>query len=399
MALARTTGCVPAPPVSFEFVQPATEIAPARACATALPSGIVKSTNIVPVPEPSLQTRRNLYWMRPVSFAALHRLLKAIGDAPDGLGPGEADDLMLRESMLPPHPRGEQPRPSTLYRYRNTLVRLSAVFRTGGKLRAHRTNPHVAILLDQTPTAKGTNLGSPDSREAFAALVLANPDCKAILLDLFQSPGASWSSVSDFRQQALSVKWSYDAITGSDSITFHNPKTNRMIRHTGQTAGRAVLYGLRYWLRDELALIDEYCGHAMDTTTLFPVAHPPVSEEDREVATQEAVEFLLSLRRDSDQGEWTRLSISDLIIRYCEARRRPRLQLFDAIDWLRREWAGHVSLVPAPLRLATIAAVSPQQEGLALRRYYKQSDGPYISHLSFHQDVTTHARGTYHGHA
>lgn len=86
------------------------------------------------------------------------------------------------------------------------------------------------------------------------------------------------------------------------------------------------------------------------------------------------------------------LSASDLIIKCCETHRRSRAALFDVIDRLQCEWPAHTPLSPTPLRLATIASVSPQQQDLALRSYYKPTNGPCASHISFHQDLTANAR-------
>ncbi len=93
------------------------------------------------------------------------------------------------------------------------------------------------------------------------------------------------------------------------------------------------------------------------------------------------------------------LSVSDLIVEYCQDRRQPRSVLFSAFDWLRQRWPGHTMLVPTPLGLATLAARSIQQQDLALRRYYKPANGPYVSHIRFHHDVTTDAEDVRHGHA
>ena len=130
----------------------------------------------------------------------------------------------------------------------------------------------------------------------------------------------------------------------------------------------------------------------MDATTLFPVAPPPSSTTDRQAAVLDAVHFLLSLRSSRASGEWTTLAVSDLIREYCETHRRPRTVLFAAFDWLQHKWPGHVHLAPTPLGLATIATTSPQQQNLALRRYYKPANGPYISHVSFHRDITAASR-------
>ena len=149
-----------------------------------------------------------------------------------------------------------------------------------------------------------------------------------------------------------------------------------------------MLYGLRYWARDELALVDEYSERTLDRTTLFPIAAPPADPADRDTAVLHAVRFLLSLRARHADREWTMLSVSDLIVAYCQERRQPRSVLFSAFDWLQRRWPGHTILIPTPRGLATLAATSAQQQELALRRYYKPANGPYVSHIQFHHDVT-----------
>ena len=93
------------------------------------------------------------------------------------------------------------------------------------------------------------------------------------------------------------------------------------------------------------------------------------------------------------------LSVSDLIVEYCQDHRQPRNVLFGAFDWLRRRWPGHTILVPTPLGLATLAATSAEQQKLALRRYYKPANGPYVSHIRFHHDVTADAEDARRRHA
>lgn len=336
--------------------------------------------------------------MRAVSFAGLHRLLRAVGNAPEGLRPRELNALVLARNVALTA-RRSLPKPTTLYHYRNTLTRLGVLARDGRRLRANIEDPDVAALLDEPVPADGDQSLGAGAREHFAALVLRNHDCRTLFFDLFLPSGGSWNSVTDFRERGAPTSWTRRTCAEGRAIVFRNHATGRTVRHTERTAAHAVLYGLRYWARDELGLVDEYSEQAMDTTTLFPVVPPPASAADRHAAILDAVQFLLSLRSRHAEGEWTVLSVSDLIVEYCETHRRPREVLFGAIDWLHREWPGHTHLAPTPLRLATIAAVSPQQENLALRRYYKPTDGPYISHVSFHQDVTTDDRGARRHHA
>ena len=60
--------------------------------------------------------------MRSVSFAGLHRILNAVADAQDGLTASQINALVLNKglTLTPSNPR---PAPTTLYHYRNTLLR------------------------------------------------------------------------------------------------------------------------------------------------------------------------------------------------------------------------------------------------------------------------------------
>ncbi len=329
------------------------------------------------------------YWMRAVSFAGLHRLLRAVAKTSGGLRAREINALVL-DRQVTLTPRTSSPKPTTLYHYRNTLVRLGVLARYGLRLRPNLDDPDVLALLDEAAPADGPAVSNA-AREHFAALVLRNPDCRALFFDLFMPSGRRCDSVTDFRKHGAPLTWTRRRSDGHAAIAFRNHATGRTTDHPSRAGASAVLYGLRYWARDELALVDEYSTRSIDRTTLFPVSRPASSPAEHQAAILHAVRFLLSLRPRHRRGEWTMLSVSDLIVEYCETHRQPRSVLFGAIHWLQREWPGHTSLVPTPLRLATIAASSPQQERLALRRYYKPEGGPYVSHIRFHQDVTPDA--------
>ena len=284
-------------------------------------------------------------------------------------------------------PRISQPKPTTLYHYRNALVRLGALAREGRRLVANDENPHVRALLRQPPPTNGIQSLSDAAREHFAALVLGNGQCRTLFFDLFMPASANWTSVSDFRHKSVPVNWMRKASSGIKEVLFENKTTGRTVRHTSSGSMRAILYGLRYWARDELKLIDEYGRGADGGVVMFPASRRSSSAPDRDSDVVQAVRFLLDLRT---RDEWTLFSISDLIVDYCQAHRQPRTTLFDAIGWLRREWPHHTVLIPTSRALATIGAMYPQQEALELRRYYRSSRGPYISHFRVHQDVAIH---------
>ena len=324
-------------------------------------------------------------WMRAVSFAGLHRTLKAVGDAPGGLRAKEINNLVLEQKVVLT-PANPHPKPTTLYHYRTTLVRLNALIRKDRKLIANTANPSVCALLREPAPDNGEQTLTDAAKEHFAALVLGIEDCRMLFFDLFMSSGRSCSSVSEFRETGVPVSWVRTRGPLGAEVLFENTVNGRTTRLASSVGVSSILYGVRYWARDELELIDEYSRPADDATIMFPVLHrESAASEGLQSPAMQAVQFLLD-RRTAE--EWTLYSISDLIIDYCQTHRQPRTSLFGAIDWLRREWPFHTVLIPTSRAMATFAATSPQREDLALRRYYKSPQGPYISHIRVHENVT-----------
>lgn len=317
------------------------------------------------------------YWMRAVSFAGLHRMLKAVAAAPDGLRPREINDLVLAREIVLTH-RDSVPAPTTLYHYRNTLCHLTALVRDGRRLLANTDDPDVrALLREPAPPNTSRSLGDV-ARERFATLVMRNRDCRSLFFDLFM-PSSEAESVSDFRRAGNPVRWHRGGNDGA--VTLRNRISGREQILESPTSVAAVLYGLRYWAR-ELMLIDEYCPRADHGAVMFPIARPEPKASER--AVLDTVAFILSLRK---ADEWTLYSVPDLIAQAGEVRRQPVGTLFDAIAWLRYNWPGHTVLVPTSRSLATITATSRQRENMELRRYYRAGNGPYVSHFRVHRAV------------
>ena len=324
------------------------------------------------------------YWMRSISFAGLHRILKAVAGFPNGLRAGELNEL-LKINNISLTRRSSPPAPTTLYHYRNTLLHLRALKRYGRMLCVNDDEPNVFKLLTQPAPVNSDQPLSDAARDSFAALVLNNEQCRSLFFDLFMPSGASFGSVASFRQTGVSVRWSREHSSLATEIVFQNDTTGRTARCSSPASVAAILYGLRYWARDELELIDEYCQQTDGSAIMFPVSRPSTSTREIDSAVMQMVRFILSLRAT---GEWTRFFVFDLIAHCCEARRQPISVLFGAIDWLRQEWPNHTVLIPTSRALATLTAVSPQRQTLELRKYYKTSNSPYISHIRIHKDIT-----------
>ena len=322
--------------------------------------------------------------MRAISFAGLHRILKAVADFPNGLRASEINKL-VQEKDISLTRRSSPPAPTTLYHYRNTLLHLRALKRDGQMLRVNYDDPDVYELLRQPAPANGDKSLCDAAKDLFAALVLKNEQCRSLFFNLFMPSDASSDSVSSFRQNGVPVKWTRYRSASTREVVFQNNTTGCTARCVSPASVAAILYGIRYWARNELKLIDEYCQQAGGGTIMFPLSHPEPLATGIDSPVRQTVRFLLSLRTP---GEWTLLSVFDLIARCCEARRQPISVLFGAIDWLLQEWPHHTVLIPTSRSLATLTAASPQRENLVLRRYYKTSSGPFISHIRIHKDVT-----------
>ena len=351
------------------------------------------------------------FWMRSISFAGLHRLLHAIYEAPSGLRATEINQLVVSNGLML-SPSKATPRPTTLYHYRRTLGRLEVVARNEKRLVPNLENPEVRALLAISPPAADVFTLSAAARGHFAALVLRNRQCRDLFFNLFFPPGDAYASPAEFLRKAAPVRWARpkpSAVTpsaeGPQRPPRETPKRHRRPRRSGEftlqstlvdggaavygpAAGdlplQSILYGVRYWARDELLLIDEYSELAGDGAVMFPIG--PQAEatciSDRLVA--HAVRFLLANRGPEP---WTVFSIHQLIVDYCQELRRPRSTLFRAIDWLRQNWPQHIYLIPTSSGIATLTAISPQQENMALRNYYKDPRGPYVSHFRIHKDI------------
>lgn len=328
-------------------------------------------------------TRQSQYWMRAISFAGLHRIVKAVAAFPNGLRAAEMNQL-VQENKLVLTRRRAGPAPTTLYHYRRTLLCLRALKRDGRRLRINASDPDVRKLLCHPVPAGGDHTLNDSAKDHFAALVLKNAPCRALFFDLFMPLGVNADSIVSFRQNGFPVKWTRHNSCRAREVVFHNDKTDRTVRCTSPVSVAALLYGVRYWARDELGLIDEYCPKGGDGVVMFPILRPRSCATRNGRSVPQIAYRLLSMRNSE---EWTVFSILDLITRCCEAHRQPISALFDAIDWLLREWPHHVVLIPTSRALATLTAPSAPRETLELRQYYRVSNGPYISHLRIHKDI------------
>jgi hypothetical protein len=316
--------------------------------------------------------------MRPVSFSALLRIVHLVAEHPDGLRAGQLDAEVRYRAIVSTH-KGSSPARSTLYHHRNTLVHLGTLERRKQLLRVNVDDPSVRILLD-CPSPIGSQLDHV-ARDTFAKLVLDNQDCKELFFDLFMpSELLEAYGVLELRTSGRSMVWrrvSND--DGRTEVILQADSDDRMVTLRSPSEIKGVLYGLRYWARDELALADEFFREGRGSV-LYPLLPPEESPSAYEVVGE-----ILHLARW--KNEWAMLSVRDLIVELCEKRRRPLKNLFDAIEVLEREYLRYVVLVPTSSSFATLTARSVAREEFELRGYFRDAAGRYISHLRIHNSI------------
>lgn len=315
--------------------------------------------------------------MRPVSFLALLRILLLVSHHPGGLRAGELDNAILTGELLATK-KGSSPARTTLYHHRNTLEHLGALKRHNRFLKANTEDPNVRVLLEcQYPT--DTQLDATP-RDAFSELVLSNEDCREQFFDLFMPSSVGSYSVSYFRASGHPIVWhrEYEMDQGSE-VLLQAEGTDRRVTLRSSSEIKGILYGLRYWARDELKLVDESFRENR-SSVIYPIFSP-----ENAPSPQQVLDEIFALL--DSQHDWTILSIRDLIVQCCERRRRPLQVLFAALRLLETKYAKRTVFIPTSRSFATLTARSLAREEFELRGYYRDNKGRYISHIRIHESV------------
>lgn len=320
------------------------------------------------------------YWMRGVSFATLHRALCTFARSQ---APVRSRDLSAFVTADLERVRGDTPGATTIYRYRSTLCRLGLMSNQARLWRVEMADPLVRSLVELSP-GDGASLVWP-ARVPFADLVVRHPDCRALLFDLLAPDACGTLDFDTFLTRGDPVTWRHVRRGDHHRLDVWNRRTGQSRCFEEKQAVLSLLYGLRYWVRDELGVVDEYAELGENAATMFAV--DPVAPEDGpdwEARVLDAVRFVLGARRGPT---WTTMELADLIRRYCIERRQPRRVLFAGLDWLCRRRAESVALVPTPVAVATLSASSASRDHLELGRYYRDVRGRFIGDVRIHADA------------
>jgi hypothetical protein len=147
---------------------------------------------------------------------------------------------------------------------------------------------------------------------------------------------------------------------------------------------QAILYGLRYWARDDLLLIDELFREDIGNL-MFPIQEPGSAPDE---TIKQAI-----LSEISPENEWTVLSVRDLIYKWGVGLRVPVAQVFNTIAQIYRKHPDKVALIATSRSLATLTTASDKREDFELRSYLRDERGRYISHVRLHRHLREETNG------
>ncbi len=295
-----------------------------------------------------------------------------------------AKTIQLRKNSIPA--------PTTIYHYRNTLLHLGVFRKTKNIVQINTADPLVANLVN--------NLGNDNElssieKTLFGELIVNQKDCKAVFTDLFYHNKENRDySLYDWLLSAQPLVWKDISTHENQKHHLNNKRGKRLNKDRRILLSsldkstiaqlstpnhiQAFLYGIRYWFRDELVLIDEMSRE--DTgSIMFPIL-PPGTVPEKEILEK----FIESL---TFSNEWARKSLRDLSQNICIELKISIQRFHNFIRELQKRRPGYIVFIPTSRSFATVTASSETRELYELRSYLQDSQGIYISHIRVHERI------------
>jgi len=313
--------------------------------------------------------------MRAASFVALRDLVGLMAEHPHGLRAKDIERLAQEERGLRTR-KGRIPSRTTVYHYRNILFHLEVLTRQRQRYVLNQENPTVHTLLKVISPGSATL--SSDERRLFSRLVVSNDDCRRHFLDLFV-PKKDTYGLDDFIFSGQRVAWQNYSGSEGRRVRLHNLDTRGKERWLcTENEFQAILYGVRYWARNELRFLDELFLEDRGGV-MFPVK--PIGP----VPAPEIVAALLEAL--NGVKEWTVFSIREVIYEWGPRYHIPLERIFHTLLALHGQYSEYIVLIPTAEAFAAITATSPAAEDYQLRSYLRDSKGRYISHFRVHSKL------------
>ncbi|NOX63719.1 MAG: hypothetical protein GXP42_17480 [Chloroflexi bacterium] len=310
-----------------------------------------------------------------MSFVALRDLLAFIAERPEGLRAKDMEELARQERKLRTRD-GRIPSKTTVYHYRTILYRLGILTYHRRRYIVNQSNPIVRTLVQRLKP--GSSTLSVHERRLFSELVVANVDCRYYFFDLFM-PKQDVYVLEDFIAHGRRVAWKSYTDSSRRMVHLRNlniEKRERWLQTEDEF--QAILYGIRYWARNELEFIDELFLEDLGGV-MFPVTLTgPVPAPEITVALAKAVD---------DSREWTILSVRKLVYMWGPRYHISLKRIFQTLLSIYRDYSEYIVLIPTSEAFATITATSPGAGNYQLRSYLRDFEGRYISHIRVHRKL------------
>jgi len=320
---------------------------------------------------------KDAFWMRgSVSFVALRELLFYMAQHPSGVRAKEIDTWAQEKAQLRTR-EGKVVSKTTVYHYRNTLFHLGIIRRRGGRYVVNQGNPLVVQLLEALNP--GTSSLSLTEREIFAKLIIVNTECRHYFFDIFVPDIQLEYDLETWLQKGQPAVWKRVTTPGGRFERIYNRKhPEKEIWLRTEDERQAILYGVRYWARNELGFLDELFLEDVGGI-MFPVHLTGPVPDPR---------ILLALSEEIRPAqEWTMFSVRKLAATWGPEYRISLERLHKTLLWVYRNFVRYVVLIPTAESFATITATSPGAERYHLRGYLRDLEGQYISHIRIHRKL------------
>jgi len=323
--------------------------------------------------EPQVHQQTPTLWMRATSFIALRDLIGFIAGHSDGVRAADMEQWARRTLRVR---NGKPPSRTTIYHYRNILLHLGVFQRQKGRYFINKENPAVSALLEAL--SPGSVTLSLEERRLFSELVIANEDCRRHFFNLFIPRDTTIYRLEDFISLGQRVAWKSHWASKSRRVHLRNLDEEKELWLGSDDEIQAILYGVRYWARNELGFLDEVFLEDLGGVMF------PVELTDAAIAPQVAKALLKAI---DDTQEWTTLSVRNMVFTWGLYHHISVERIFRTLLMIYRKHSEYIVLIPTAEAFATMTATSPGSERYQLRSYLHDFEGRYISHLRVHRKL------------
>jgi hypothetical protein len=332
------------------------------------------------------------YWMRSISLRVLHRIVRVAAAMARPLSAADLNALVLETGQVKPARGRFTPGPTTLYHYRRAAEKLGLLRRDGRRFTVNRGDSLVLAL------AETDSFDDATVRDALSQIVIRCPEPRRFFFDLFMPRDGGYDAI-DFMLDASPVMWQTfrtrqmlpasisdghatngprgHSVGSKLMATLINPDTGASVNLDSPVRVSSLLYGVRYWAKDELRIIDEYTREGKGVA-MFSVIN------QAEAAATKARHGLVGLL--SPDREWSEFSVDDLVEKLCIPLHVSKRNLFGVIADIKRNAPGSVVTISVPPNLITMVTKTHSQGDLRLQDYMKNGS-EYVGGVRLHADA------------